>query len=229
MKITHLGHSALLVEEAGTRLLVDPGNFSDAPAIRALADLDGVLITHQHPDHADPSLLAAVLTANPQAVVYGEPQALHVLKEDQASAAFTDRLHDFRPGDEVTLAGVQVRGVGGLHAVIHPDIPRVHNTGLVLQAAGGGPRLGVTGDSLEVIEEFRGIDALAFAIVAPWSKMRETIDFLRAVAPKVALPVHDAVASSQGRAIYMKQATAHAPEGTELRDWPEGERAVTLS
>lgn len=221
MKITHLRHSALLVEEAGTRLLVDPGNFSDAAAIRALTGLDAVLITHQHPDHADPELVTGVLAANPQAPLHGEPQAVQVLREDAATAALADRFHDLRPGDEITLGGVTIRGVGGLHAVIHPDIPRVQNTGLVLQATAGGPRLGVTGDSLEEIEEFRGIDALAFAIVAPWSKMSETIDFLRAVAPQVALPVHDAVASPQGRAIYMKQATAHAAEGTELRDWPE--------
>src|SRR5690625_5844656 len=75
--------------------------------------------------------------------------------------------------------------VGGHHANSHPDIPRVGNIGLVL-SAGDGPRLGVTGDSLEPLQEFHGIDALAFAVVAPWSKMAETIDFLRAVGPKLA-------------------------------------------
>ena len=30
MQLTHLGHSAVLVETAGLRILIDPGNFSDA-------------------------------------------------------------------------------------------------------------------------------------------------------------------------------------------------------
>ena len=89
------------------------------------------------------------------------------------------------------------------------------------------PRLGITGDSLEPIEAFHGIDALAFPVVAPWSKMRETIDFLREVRPRLALPVHDAVASPEGRAIYLRQSTALAPAGTEVRDWP-AERVIEL-
>src|SRR5699024_8851387 len=110
--------------------------------------------------------------------------------------------------------------VGGHHAIIHPDIPRVGNIGLVL-SAGDGPRLGVTGASLEPLQAFHGIDALAFAVVAPWSKMAETIDFLRAVGPERAVPVDHAVASDVGRPIYPRQATTLSPEGTEGRDWPE--------
>ena len=113
-----------------------------------------------------------------------------------------------------------IRGFGGLHAVIHPDIPRVGNTGYVLEAP-GEPRFGITGDSLEPIEEFHGIEVLAFAVVAPWSKMQETIDFLREVGPRLALPVHDAIASGYGRPIFLRQATNLAPEGTEVRDWPD--------
>src|SRR5699024_12266836 len=97
-------------------------------------------------------------------------------------------------------------------------IARGGNTGLV-RSAGDGPRLGITGDSLEPVPEFRGIDVLAFAVVAPWSKIAETIDFLRAVTPALALPVHDAIASDVGRPIFLPQATNLAPDGTEVRDW----------
>ena len=41
MQITHLGHSAVLVEVSGVRLLIDPGNFSDA--WHDLVDLDAIL------------------------------------------------------------------------------------------------------------------------------------------------------------------------------------------
>src|SRR5699024_11092648 len=113
-----------------------------------------------------------------------------VLERERVIPLAAGESHRFAPvGPHPAL---QIRAVGGRHAIIHPDIPRVGNCGIVL-AAEDGPRLGITGDSLEPVSEFHGIDALAFAVVAPWSKMSETIDFLRAVGPRLALPVHDGV------------------------------------
>ena len=241
MKIRHLVHSCLLVETAGRRLLVDPGGFS-ADAVRGLgaeelASLDAVVITHQHPDHVDPALLGEVLTAASDAEVIAEPETARMLTAADASDGgvgegsggplvaqerviplAAGEAHRFTPvGDRPPL---RLEAVGGRHAIIHPDIPRIGNCGIVL-SAGDGPRLGITGDSLEPVPEFHGIDVLAFAVTAPWSKMSETIEFLRAVGPRLALPVHDAVASDLGRPIYLRQATNLAPEGTEVRDWPE--------
>lgn len=64
MRITMIGHSTLLLEGTGTRLLTDPyfGTFGHvayarvgAPAIEreALSDVDGVLVSHSHWDHTD--------------------------------------------------------------------------------------------------------------------------------------------------------------------------------
>ncbi|GAA1483480.1 MBL fold metallo-hydrolase [Brachybacterium fresconis] len=231
MKIRHLVHSCLLVETAGRRLLVDPGGFSGR-AVRALgpgtlSTIDAIAITHQHPDHLDRALLAEVLAASPDAIVIAEPETATQLAEpaEDVPAVDGERLlplsagaaHEFPPvGDDPAL---RISAVGGQHAIIHPDIPRVGNTGLVL-TAGDSPRLGITGDSLEPVPEFHGIDVLAFAVVAPWSKMSETIDFLRSVRPVLALPVHEAIASDVGRPIFLRQSTNLAPEGTEVRDWP---------
>lgn len=232
MKIRHLVHSCLLVEMAGRRVLVDPGTFS-GEAVRSLgadvlAGIDAVAITHQHPDHLDRGLLDHVLGASSRAVVIAEPETGAQLAQssDGGAAVATERLLPLSAGDAQEFPALEghealrIAAAGGQHAIIHPDIPRVGNTGLVL-SAGNGPRFGITGDSLEPLQEFHGIDALAFAVVAPWSKMSETIDFLRAVRPHVALPVHDAVASEGGRAIYLRQSGALSPEGTEVRDWPE--------
>lgn len=231
MKIRHLVHSCLLVEFAGRRLLVDPGGFS-ADAVRGLgpevlAGLDAVLITHQHPDHLDRALLEEVLGRAEGAEVIAEPETAALLTEPTGDTAAVPahRLLALAAGDTRELPAapgqqpVRIEAVGGRHAIIHPDIPRVGNSGLVL-SAGDGPRLGITGDSLEPVQEFLGIDVLAFAVVAPWSKMAETIDFLREVTPVLALPVHDAIASDVGRPIFLRQSTNLAPEGTEVRDWP---------
>lgn len=218
MKIRHLRPSCLLVETGGVRVLVDPGSFS--PEAAEVREVDVVLVTHQHPDHVDPDLLARILQANPQAQVLAEPETASEIAH-VVEAAPGDRTVAPLPAGHAHEAGaLRVTAVGGRHAIIHPDIPRVGNVGMVLEVD-GEPRLGVTGDSLEPVEEFHGIDVLAFALIAPWSSLRETIDFLREVRPRLALPVHDAIVSGQGRGIYIGQATSLAPEGTEVRDWPD--------
>ena len=71
MRISHLGHSAVLLQTDEAQVLIDPGNFSDD--WHGLTDLDAVLITHQHPDHADPEHLPALAAANPNARILVEP------------------------------------------------------------------------------------------------------------------------------------------------------------
>lgn len=226
MRIRHLKHSCLLVETGGMRLLVDPGGFS--PDAAEARDADAVLVTHKHPDHVDPEILAAVLGANERAVVIAEPEAAAEIADVVAGAPGNRVVSELRAGQREIVEGLTISAHGGHHAIIHPDIPRVGNVGFVIEAA-GEPRLGVTGDSLEPLEAFHGIDVLAFAVVAPWSSIRATIDFLREVRPRLALPVHDAIVSPEGRPIFLKQTTEHAPDGTEVRDWPDDGEAVEIA
>ena len=65
MIVTRHGHACLLIESPSTRVLVDPGIFTNS--WRELTDLDAILITHQHPDHADVDNLPGLVAANPQA------------------------------------------------------------------------------------------------------------------------------------------------------------------
>src|SRR5690625_2038186 len=85
MKIRHLVRSCLLVETAGRTILIDPGGFS-GQAVRdlptdVLTGIDIIAVTHQHPDHLDPVLLADLLAASPQAVVIAEPETAAQLGE----------------------------------------------------------------------------------------------------------------------------------------------------
>jgi L-ascorbate metabolism protein UlaG (beta-lactamase superfamily) len=57
MRIAHLGHSCLLVDIGGQRILIDPGGFS--PGIVDVTGISLILVTHQHADHIDLQRLPA--------------------------------------------------------------------------------------------------------------------------------------------------------------------------
>lgn len=188
MQLTHLGHSAVLVEVNGLRLLLDPGNFSSA--WHRLTDLDAILITHLHPDHVDPAQVPALIAANPDARVLVEPGVI--------GAHHLERAEPITADTSLQFAGVQVAAVGGLHAVIHRDIPQIGNVGLVISAE-GEPTFFHPGDSLAAAPS--GVDVLAVPAYGPWAAMKETIDFARAVAAPQGFLIHDALLSERGWAL----------------------------
>ncbi len=202
MRISYLGHSCLLVEVGPTTLLLDPGSFADIladPEARPAAAMNptAVLVTHAHPDHVDPPTVAALVAAN-GTMVHAEAGAAELLvKADVAP-------HVLAPGETLQLGEdptgtVEVDAVGGEHAVIHPDVPRVGNIGLLVRAE--GRTLFHPGDSYGVVPE--GVDVLAVPLNAPWTSVRETVEFVRAVAPGTVVPIHDGLLRPERREIYL--------------------------
>ena len=208
MDITHYGHSCLLVESGGTRVLIDPGTFSHG--FEELTGLAAVLVTHQHPDHVDVERLPSLLEANDEARLLVEPELAAELGRAGIEA------QPFHAGESAQLGGLAVQALGGLHAVIHPDLPRVGNVGLLL---GDGSRtLFHPGDAIDVVptpeQAPDGIDLLALPVAAPWSSLSQTVDYLRAVTPRRAFGIHEAILSGPGQAIFQRMLGLLAPEGT---------------
>ncbi len=215
MRLTHFGHSCLLVELAGARILFDPGNFSEG--FEELTGLDAVLVTHQHPDHADPTRLPALLDTNPQAAAYCDPQSARLWADEPWGARFTAA----HTGDAFAVGDVQVEVVGGTHAQIHPDIPLVDNACFVLSTPQRRDVFMHPGDALFVPE--RPVDVLALPATAPWMKLSEAVDYFRAMAPRIAVPIHHAILSEAGRGLYFRQLRALGPSSTEFRELPARE------
>jgi L-ascorbate metabolism protein UlaG (beta-lactamase superfamily) len=119
MIVTRHGHACLLVETNSARVLLDPGFFSES--WQELIALDAVLITHQHPDHADIANLPDLVAANPETRLIAE-------------AAVAGMVSDLSPetaqvGATIEVGDLSVEMVGGEHALLHPRIPRVGNVG----------------------------------------------------------------------------------------------------
>ncbi|MBP2391827.1 MBL fold metallo-hydrolase [Aeromicrobium fastidiosum] len=197
MDITRFGHAAVLVEVAGTRILIDPGTFSTGEVFE-LTGLDAIVVTHQHPDHLDQDRAPALLGHNPDALLLCDP-------ETAALVSFGSWAEN-ADGLDTPVGPVTLRGVGAQHAVILPSIPRIGNVGVIVSAP-GEPTLFHPGDTYEYAPD--GVDVLAVPLSAPWAKSSETVDFVQRVSPTTIFPIHDCTISDVAYGIYWGQVSGH--------------------
>ncbi|MFI9759776.1 MBL fold metallo-hydrolase [Streptomyces sp. NPDC051963] len=209
MKLTKKSHACIRLEKDGRTLVLDPGMFSEEDAA---AGADAILVTHEHPDHFDEARLRSAMDANPAAEIW-------TLKSvaDRISTAFPGRVHTVGHGDAFTAAGFDVQVHGELHAVIHPDIPRITNVGYLID----GGRVFHPGDALTVPDH--AVETLMLPVMAPWSKISEVIDYVREVEPQRAYDIHDALLTDLARPIYDNQIGALG--GSDHRRLTPGESA----
>jgi len=182
MELTKHGHACVVLAEDGRRLVIDPGAFTD-PAV--LTGASAVLVTHEHFDHFVPDQLRAAMDADPALEVWTNGSVAGQLE------GLGTRVHVVGDGDAVEVAGFEVQVHGELHAVIHPDIPRIPNVGFLVGGLVFHP-----GDALTVPGE--PVSTLLLPMHAPWSKASEVIDYVRAVDADQAFAVHDALLSDIG-------------------------------
>jgi L-ascorbate metabolism protein UlaG (beta-lactamase superfamily) len=216
MELSRLGHACVRLEKPGSRLVIDPGAFSAPDAVDGA---DAVLVTHQHADHVALPALRQALADAPALEVWA-PAAVVAALTDGAPQVAT-RVHAVSAGDAFDAAGFAVRVFGGLHAVVHADIPRIANLAYLVDGAVLHP-----GDSFTL--PATPVDVLLAPTGAPWLKAAEVIDYVRAVGPRLVLPIHDAFYSAAGLALVDTLLGPNGPGigGAEYRRPTEGEKVA---
>ena len=214
MKITMIGHSTVLIEIAGQRILTDPyfglhGNPAYArprPPARSreeLSNVDLVLVSHNHFDHIDRRFLRAL------------PQSVPVLAP--AVSAWMTRL---KGGRNVTgLRPWKRKSFGTVSITAAPARHVTFAVGYIIE--GESKRVYFAGDTYlagfmeQIGREFRPDVALipvtTFRIPMTMGE-RQAVEAVRILAPQIVIPIHLGIVP---RSPFMR--TGHSPAGFRER------------
>ncbi|HEX4190078.1 MAG TPA: MBL fold metallo-hydrolase [Marmoricola sp.] len=186
MRIIKHGHACVRLETGASAVVVDPGMFT---ARDALDGATAVLITHEHPDHWTPEQLLA--TSAPIFTIAAVAEQIRF-----QVPAVAERVTVVEPGDRFD-AGVMVTAIGEQHAVIHPDLVRIDNSGYLFEIEGS--TVFHPGDALNTLPATP--DVLLLPVSAPWLKISECIDYARDIGAHTSIAIHDAIYSDAGLGI----------------------------
>ena len=198
-QLTYVGHSTLLVELGGVRILTDPvlreriahiRRRVPAPAVEELLPLDAVLISHAHADHLDVPSLRRVGGAEQVIAPLGCAATIR--------RAGTDRVVELTVGGTCTVGPIGVEAVPAEHdGRRHPLGPRIPALGFLLD---GPTRIYFAGDTdlFDGMARLAGRVDVALLPVAGWGPRLppghlDPESAARAAAlirPSVAVPIH---------------------------------------
>lgn len=191
----------MLVEVDNTRILTDPGSFSNFKQDN-LQNIDLILITHEHGDHLHIDSLRNVLKGNPDAKIITNSGVGKLLDAEGIDYEVIEHMQSN------AFAGLQIEGFGEVHAEIYGDFGIVNNTGYFI-----ANKFFYPGDALT--NPHKPIELLALPVVGPWLASKNCVDFAKEVKPKKAFPVHDGFLEVPGPFQYIPQ-TLLTPEGIEF-------------
>jgi L-ascorbate metabolism protein UlaG (beta-lactamase superfamily) len=182
LTITFIGHGTLMFSFRGITIHIDP--WSKLADYAKLPKADIVLLTHDHPDHLDPSALK---------LVSGEKTAV-ILTRDCRDRGIEGTV--MKNGDTTTVSGIRIEAVPAYNVVGkrpdgQPFHPRGSGNGYIMTF--GGTRVYVAGDTENTPEmkRLRRIDIAFLPMNLPYTMTPEMVaDAALAFRPKILYPYH---------------------------------------
>jgi L-ascorbate metabolism protein UlaG (beta-lactamase superfamily) len=196
----YLGHSTVVLEMDGVRVLTDPIlRRRVGPLVRAAtpiapeawADIDVVLLSHSHWDHLDLASLRLLGTGISLVVPRGMGRRLR-------ARGFREVV-EVAPGDRLDVAGLAIETVQALHRGFGPPIGP---TELAVGYLVGGSRSVYFAGDTALYEDMRALDrGIDLALIPVWgwgprARPTEHLDPMGAaravelIRPRVAVPIH---------------------------------------
>ncbi|HZU14280.1 MAG TPA: MBL fold metallo-hydrolase [Chloroflexota bacterium] len=206
-RITFVGHSTLLIDMDGTRVLTDPllrdrlahlYRHAPPPAPEVVTSLDAVLTSHLHLDHLDLFSLRRLGTDCRLIVPDGAGPFLR-------RRGFT-RVEEVRPGDSLTAGSLQIRVTPAEHSGFRPPIgPTGVALGFVIA---GRHRVYFAGDTdlFPQMADLAGKVDVALLPVWGWGRAlgpghldpKRAAEALTRLKPSLAIPIHWGTFAARG-------------------------------
>jgi len=203
-RLTWVGHSTVMLELDGVRLLTDPllrrrvMHLLRTGRAPELVEVDAVAVSHAHWDHLDVRSLRLVARDKPVIA----PRGLRALLR---KAGFTE-IVELDEGESFDLGPVKITATHADHDIGWPRRSRAAAIGFVIR---GSQAVYFPGDT-DLFEEMSdlGADGLDVALlpIAGWGpalppghlNARTAADALRLLRPRLAIPIHWGTYSAPG-------------------------------
>jgi L-ascorbate metabolism protein UlaG (beta-lactamase superfamily) len=223
-RITFVGHSTLVVEDRGVRMLTDPVlRDRTGPLVRersqrgtaaALATAggppDAVLISHLHRDHFDAPSLREL---GREMRLIAPPGGARL-----ARRLGIDRVEELSVGDSTSVGGVSVTATPAVHGGARNVVgPAVTPLGYLLE---GDSRVYFAGDT-DLFDEMTDLGQIDVALVPVWGwgtgvgsghlDPRGAAEAVALLRPRIAIPIHWGTLHPMGRRRAMRRHLVDPP------------------
>ena len=180
-------YAGLTLKTPSKTLVIDPADVKP----RDFTTIDAILITHEHYDHLDPSLISELHKLTKCEVVADSTSSKRL-----RNVIPLEKLHEVHPGSEVKIGEVAVKAEKCNH-------PPAATPVTFIVTSEDGVKIFHTADSLPfpemaAIGEREKLDVVFCTVgIAPGASPENGVDIARLTKPKVAVPYHTGLPTDQ--------------------------------